>query len=147
MGVGGPDALSCRDKSENPRQDPHGSPGHGHSGIPHLPQQGFSKKPQGRAGRDKSDHYLIQDYHFTHEISLHIPISHMALRLVSPELNHKDGLTLFIFFSLEILAKMTVSVPTTNNLLLSLRLCKTTGCTFDFPFHDFLLQQASHSDP
>lgn len=97
VGMGVPDARSCRDKSENPRQDPHGSPGHGHSGIPRLPPQGFSEKPQVRAGRDESDHYLIQDYHFTHEISLCIPTSHMALRLVSADLNHKDGLALFIF--------------------------------------------------
>lgn len=43
-----------------------------------------------RAGRDKSDYYLIQAYHFTDEISLPFPISHMALRLVSPKLSHED---------------------------------------------------------
>lgn len=89
----------------------------------HTSQWDFSKKPRVRAGRDESDYYLFQAYHFTDEISLLIPISHMALRLVSLRLNHKDWLVcVCVCFSLEIFTKLTVSVATTNNLLLSLRL-------------------------
>lgn len=72
-------------------------------------------------------------------------MSHMAPRLVSPGLSHKDWLE-FFFFSLKILAKITVSVPTTNNLLLSLIPWKARSFTFDFPWHDFLLQQAGGPD-
>lgn len=82
----------------NPQQDPHVSPGPGCSGIPHLSQWDFSKKPRVRAGRDESDYYLIQAYHFTDEIGLLIPISHMALRLVSLGLSHKDWLVLCVCF-------------------------------------------------
>lgn len=120
--------MQLQRKSENPQEDPHGS--HvGFSmlsqpwvlrGMPHPPQKGFSKNHTSELG-EMSDHYLVQTYHFTDEICLLnlIPISHVALRLVSPGLSYRGWLEffLFCFLSLEIWAKMTVSVSTTNNLL------------------------------
>lgn len=83
------------------------------------PSEVFLKKTHTSELGEMGGHYLVQAYHFTDEISLliRIPISHMTLRLVSPGLSHKDWLEFFFFLSLEIWAKMTVSVPTTNNLL------------------------------
>lgn len=87
-----------------------------------TPLRGISLRNHGTELGEISDYYLVQTYHFTDEISLLIPISHMALRLVSLGLNHKDWLVLCVCvcFSLEIFTKLTVSVTTTNNLLLSL---------------------------
>lgn len=102
----GLDVCSCRDKSENPQEDPHGS--HvGFSmlsqpwvlrGMPHPPQKGFSKNHTSELG-EMSDYYLVQTYHFTDEICLLnlIPISHVALRLVSPGLSYRGWLELFCF--------------------------------------------------
>lgn len=118
-GKGKAGCTQLQRKSGTPQQDPHGSRGRGDTGVPHLPQEGFSKKPQVRAGRGETDYYLVQAYHFTDEISFLIPISHMALRLVSPGLNHKDRLLLLVvvFFKSGDIGQMTVSVPTTKNLL------------------------------
>lgn len=63
---------------------------------PTAPAEGFLTETMGRAGRGESGHYLFQAYHFTDEISLLIPISQLALRIVSLGLSHKDWLD-FIF--------------------------------------------------
>lgn len=80
----------------------HGSAGHGCRGRGweecHSSLRRVSLKNHTSELGEMSDHYLIQAYHFTDEISplILIPISHMALRLVSPGLSHKDWLELFM---------------------------------------------------
>lgn len=48
----------------------------------HIPLDRVSQRSHKvfRAGRDKSDYYLLQAYYFTGEMSLPIPIIHMAAK-------------------------------------------------------------------
>lgn len=98
------DAHSCPEKSGTPHQDPPGSPldlsrfpkpwG---PWDPTSPSVGFHKETTRLSWEEESDYYLLQAYHFTDEICLLIPISHMAPRLVTPGFSHKDWLDFFFF--------------------------------------------------
>lgn len=110
-------------------------------GLHILPSRFSQVNHEVRAGRIKSDYYLMQAYHFTDEISL-IPTNHISFSWAQPQrLAHVFFILLLFCIQNSCLKGLSLSPPQINCFYPSV--CKTGCYGLDFPWQDFLFAAAS----